>query len=76
MELFKKNRCRDCRFFIPDQVGDGFGLGRCGVFEFYQQKGLSDNDLKPLLLKLGVNKPLFWGGTGYGCCEKYQSIPT
>jgi len=57
-------RCRDCAGFIPDKIGDGYGIGRCKAYEQYKREGESQMQLKYRLIELG-NHPdniLFWGG--------------
>lgn len=51
--------CRNCRNFIQDQIGDGYGIGRCKVVE-----NSKPGELRELLVSLG-NQPncdIFWGG--------------
>jgi len=57
-------RCRECKGFVPDKVGDGYGVGKCKAYEQYKRAGESPTALKMRLMELG-NRPdnfLFWGG--------------
>jgi len=58
-------RCRDCRGFIPDRIGGGFGIGICRAFEQYKKSGESSTALKMRLMELGngPDSTIFWGGT-------------
>jgi len=57
-------RCRDCAGFIPDKIGDGYGIGSCKAYEQYKRAGESPAALKTRLMELGnsADNALFWGG--------------
>lgn len=68
--------CRNCGFFVPDPVGDGYGWGECRIYSHYKAKGLAENELNALLARLGNKRgePLFWGGNLIDrFCEKYEA---
>lgn len=69
-------RCRDCAGYIPDKIGDGFGIGRCKAYEQYKRSGESQSTLKIRLIELG-NRPdndLFWGGLlADRKCNRYKA---
>jgi hypothetical protein len=52
--------CCHCKFFIPDRVGDGKGIGECKNLVDYKNKGASEKQIEKAYVKLG-NK-MFWGG--------------
>lgn len=56
--------CRDCDRFIPDKIGDGYGIGRCRAYEQYKRANESQSALKMRLLELGNNpdSDVFLGG--------------
>ena len=70
-------RCRDCAGFIPDKIGDGYGIGRCKAYEQYKRAGESPTALKVRLIEIG-NRPddyLFWGGTLKDRnCNRYKQL--
>jgi hypothetical protein len=53
--------CAKCKGFIPDPIGDGFGIGKCKVYEHYKDKGESQDRLDALFKNELGNKP-FWRG--------------
>lgn len=55
-------RCADCKLFLPDTVGDGFGVGRCQAFEDYKNESPGLDKLERAFRCLG--NQLFWGGSG------------
>lgn len=64
-------RCCDCRNFIPDRVGDGFGLGQCQIMNWVKEH--QPEHLERWFKKLGGQ--LFWGGHGHDrdrLCEKFS----
>lgn len=65
-------QCGDCFNYLPDQIGDGKGIGQCGAYEAYKAKGPSIKQLETAFIRLG-NK-LFWGGRSEPnrYCEKYE----
>jgi len=67
--------CKNCLFFIPDQVGDGLGVGQCKQYEDYKAKNPSEQALKNALKQLGniYGESIFWGGSlANRTCSKYQ----
>lgn len=57
-------RCHDCLGFIPDKIGDGYGIGRCKAYEQYKRAGETETALKLRLMELGnlSDNDVFWGG--------------
>lgn len=70
-------RCRDCKGFVKDQIGDGTGLGTCKAYQQYAKAGESTTQLKTRLMELG-NAPdnhLFWGGNlADRECNRFKQI--
>ena len=68
--------CRNCRGFIPDTVGNGFGIGKCKAFEQYNRVGEDEMQIMNRLIELGnhYNYSLFWGGTASRECNRYKEI--
>jgi hypothetical protein len=63
-----------CQFFIPDQVGDGLGVGACEKYEAFKRAGASEKPLQVAFMRLG--NELFWGGAGGNPrrCEKFEGF--
>ena len=64
--------CKQCRYFIPDAVGDGSGIGKCRVWEHYKDK-LQDQSKKRLLTCLDQKMPIFWGCDQKHNCQKFEA---
>jgi len=68
-------RCKDCKGFISDKIGDGSGVGACLAYGQYKRAGESPAQLKVRLIELG-NRPdnsLFWnGGVKDRICNRYK----
>jgi hypothetical protein len=60
----EKVTCRECKRFVHDVVGDGYGLGECKEFIAYKAKNPTDSQLRKALTVLGNRggNSLFWGG--------------
>lgn len=63
-KIMQNVTCRDCASFIPDAVGDGFGIGECKTFTAYKNQHPGDAALRRALALLGNHNgnTLFWGG--------------
>ncbi|MCK4842783.1 MAG: hypothetical protein KAT04_13025 [Methylococcales bacterium] len=46
-------RCGDCAHFLPDEVGDGTGIGNCFRFEEYKLKNPSEAALVKARASMG-----------------------
>ena len=46
-------RCLDCKYFIPDNVGDGSGIGQCQKLEDYRKLGVSHQAIEKADKQLG-----------------------
>lgn len=66
--------CDQCRFFTPDSIGFGQGIGHCQPYDDYKAKGVSQKSLDGAFRRLGGQ--LFWpgGGIGYRNCEKFEGL--
>jgi len=74
MEKTKAIRCVLCAHFIPDQIGDGAGIGQCKKYNDYRAKKPSKKALKRAYEQLGGR--LFWGGSGgrNRICAKFEGV--
>ena len=59
--------CGDCTHFLPDQVGDGAGIGNCFRFEEYKLKNPSDQAL--LKARASMGKALLYPRTVRYCAK-------
>jgi len=69
--------CTDCQHFIPDQVGDGLGVGQCKKYQDYLAKNPSEHALHSALRVLDnkTASPIFWGGTLKDRqCERFKQL--
>jgi len=69
--------CAICRYFTPDTIGSGEGIGICKVYNHYEKKGMTQRDLDNLFKNVLGGK-VFWRGTDTERldrnCQKYISI--
>ena len=61
--------CGECAHFLPDQVGQGDGIGNCFRFEEYKLKNPSDRAL--LAARESMGKALLYPGT-HRYCSKFK----
>jgi hypothetical protein len=67
--------CAKCGGFIPDAIGDGSGIGKCKVYEYYKSKGVSGKELEIVFKMLGGK--VFYKGTDDRDdrrCNKFKRI--
>lgn len=67
-------QCCDCKHFSADRIGDGLGIGNCGVYDEFKAKGPSVKSLESAFRRLGGK--LFWGGRSDPdrVCEKFEGV--
>ena len=69
-------RCRDCKGFVNDHIGDGHGAGHCKAYEQYKRSGESPMALKTRLMELGnrTDSDVFFpGGLKDRICNRYKA---
>lgn len=80
----QKVSCRDCKFFLPDTVGSGGGVGECAEYNAYKAKKPGLGALRKALIALGQEQrsdmtvpEVFWGGSKGNYtreCSKFKKI--
>jgi hypothetical protein len=66
-----KINCHQCKNFIPDSIGSGFGIGSCHTFDEGSKTAKDKRAIRLALMARG-NHPdnnLFWGGTATRECK-------
>lgn len=65
--------CRDCKGFIPDKIGSGYGVGQC---KYYTWECSRNMIREHILMELGQPRGIdvFWGGTEKRDCLHFKSL--
>lgn len=69
--------CRDCKGFVFDTIGNGYGIGQCRYLVWAEKKGLDREQIlmelgQPLMSGSSLRSDVFWGGTETRDCEYFK----